>query len=68
MEKRIEEILQRDEDVVGELVELILEYQARAWDKGFGKGSEIVHWWERNPGMSNKENRNPYRKQLDGRR
>lgn len=47
------------------LAELVTEYQARAWDKGFGDGASISHWWERNPGVSNKGHKNPYRAQLE---
>lgn len=64
MENRIQEILMRDEDAVGELVELITRYQAKAWDKGFDKGASISHWWEQGPGRSNKAHKNPYRAQL----
>jgi hypothetical protein len=56
----------RDEDAVGELVELVLKYQAKAWDKGWAKGSTR--------GISpmrlsyvyppTKDNKNPYRAQL----
>lgn len=47
------------------LVQLVIEYQAKSWDKGFGEGSSIAHWWDLNPGRSNKEHKNPYRKQLE---
>lgn len=65
MDDRILEILERSDDPVTDLRELVTEYQAKAWDKGFDKGASISHWWERNPGASNKENKNPYRAQLE---
>ena len=67
MENRIQEILNRDEDAVGELIELVTEYQAKAWDKGFGQGSTANSGFKRifvAPGPT-KGNRNPYRAQLE---
>lgn len=72
MENRIEEILNGDGDWVAQLSELVTEYQAKAWDKGFGQGFEANSGFKRifvDPGPT-KGNRNPYRKQLadNGRR
>lgn len=65
MEDRIEEILSRDENQVSALVELITEYQAKAWDKGFDRGGRNTNRWGYLPGRSNKQNKNPYRAQLE---
>lgn len=64
------EVVEDELDEFGHLAsvitELVTEYQAKAWDKGFDKGSHAFsHWWDRLPGRSNKENRNPYRWQLE---
>lgn len=66
MEDRILEILEQSEDVLYDLTELVTEYQAKAWDKGWAKGSTR--------GISpmrlsyvyppTKDNKNPYRAQL----
>lgn len=67
MENRIREILDRDEDAVGELVKLVGEYQARAWDKGFGKGASSVSGFKRlyMPAGPDKPNRNPFRHKVE---
>ena len=67
LEDRIEEILSRDEDQVSKLIELVTEYQAKAWDKGFDRGSMAYSGVKRiyvAPGPT-KGNRNPYRAQLE---
>ena len=68
MEDRIEEILSRDEDQVSKLVELVTEYQAKAWDKGFDKGSQAYSGVKRIyvPAGPTKGNRNPYRHRMEG--
>jgi hypothetical protein len=62
VEKEIADILSRHEaaDALPVLVEFVRKKQVKAWDKGFGKGVKIHHWWETMKGVSNKENRNPY--------
>lgn len=67
MENRIEEILRRDEDAVGELIELITEYQAKAWDKGWAKGATRGISPKRLSYVfpPTKDNKNPYRAQLE---
>lgn len=63
MKNKIAKIISdHDPEKASELIaELVKEYQARAWDKGFGEGAKISHWWERSKGYSNKEHKNPYR-------
>lgn len=63
MEEKIRAILREDDDAVGDLMDLIAGYQARAWDKGFGKGVRAYSGVKRiyAPPGPDKGNRNPYR-------
>ena len=62
------EIVEDDKDEFSHLsallAEMILEYQAKAWDKGWAKGSYgsgIIPMRFRNGNPPDKSNRNPYR-------
>ena len=49
-------------DRIAELESQITEAQARAWDKGYGKGREDgSSWFNRIGGVRGKPSRNPYR-------
>lgn len=61
MEEKIRAILQEDDDAVGDLVDLIREYQAKAWDKGFAQRNGVTPMRIGNGRGTDKANRNPYR-------
>lgn len=74
MRERIAEILVNNptedtpiDDIVDLLSELVTEYQAKAWDKGFDKGSRAYSGIKRiyAPTGPTKGNKNPYRAQLE---